>query len=79
MRPSLPLERVLQVLESRLLLADGAAAQGLERRQLIQLLSVDPVCFLREAGGRARRGRECEQVICHGLLLPEDATTEVRV
>lgn len=50
MWPRLPLERAGQVLQPRLLLADGAATQRLERRQLVQLLSVDPVCLLRDDG-----------------------------
>lgn len=61
MRPRLPLERAGQVLQPRLLLADGAATQRLERRQLVQLLSVDPVCLLRDGGGRAQWRREREQ------------------
>ena len=52
MQPRLPLECVLQVLQPRLLLADGAAAGRLERSQLLQLLSVDPVSLLREATAR---------------------------
>lgn len=46
----LPLEGVFQVLQSCLLLVDGAATQSLERRQLLQLLLVDPVSFLMDRG-----------------------------
>lgn len=46
----LPLEGVFQVLESCLLLVDGAATQSLERRQFLQLLLVDPVSFLTDRG-----------------------------
>lgn len=45
--PLLPLECTLQVLEVPLLLADGGAAERLERGQLLQLLLVDPVRLLK--------------------------------
>lgn len=79
MQPRLPLKCVLQVLQSRLLLVDGAATQSLERGQLLQLLLIDPVSFLRDGGVRAGRKGECEQVIFHRLLVSGVVTTEVTI
>lgn len=79
MQPHLPLERALQVPQSRLMLADGAATQSLERSQLLQLLPVDPVSFLRDGAARAGRRREHQQVICHSLFVSGDTIAELAI
>ena len=69
---------MLQVLQSCLLLVDGAAARSLECGQLLQLLPVDPVSVLR--GGAAQVG--CAEDIMgsfFSLLVSGDVTTEITV